>query len=401
MRADTEVRAYEALSLHPRARDLATLVGEALQSAWDARSPALRPADLARRADELGIGHDDAETPCGNALDVMRRGPQNAEERGLARALAAHALATDHAADGDAERVAAEILWLALHTPFDATGLLDTALSDPAQATSIWEAIADRMHRLDSGTLPDADAGEALVGAIALASSSSPTASKLASQLATKVHDDKLSYVLTRRPEDRARASAGEVASDHGGVLVGEMAPRPRTWLATTLLGLTGISLVLNVTRVLCRVAFAYRKPAELALSEDGGLRVHWRVELLGKTLRDGEVVVPRHGLARATREVRYPSLALYTALLALVVGSYVGVSAFADGVRAGSPPLLLSGLLLVALGLGLDLVLSSLLPGARGRCRLLLMPKAGSPLCLARVDAGAADAMLARLGRS
>jgi hypothetical protein len=97
---------------------------------------------------------------------------------------------------------------------------------------------------------------------------------------------------------------------------------------------------------------------------------------------------------------VRYPRIALYAGLLALAVGSYVGVSAFVDGVRAASPSLLASGLAIVALGLALDFALSSVAPGARGRCRLLLVPRDGAKLCVAGVDAARADALLARLSR-
>jgi hypothetical protein len=388
MRADTEVSAYEALSLHPRAKELTELARDVLRATAAARSPEPRKEDVTRGAEARELTHEDGETVYGNVLDVIGRGPETADERALARAVAACAVATTPAGDTKAEDdAAAELLWLALHTAFDATRLIDHALGERAPA--MWDAIADRIRRIDDGRLAGAEPGEALVAAIALASSSAPAAGKLAAVLGAEVRDEKVAYVLAR--------AAGETAD---GVLRGEMAPRPRGSVAAALLGLSGISLVMHAVRVLVRLAFAYRKPAELALSEDGGVRVRWRVELLGRTLRDGEVVVPRHGLAQAKREVRYPSLALYTALLALVVGSYVGASAFADGVRAGSPTLLATGLLLIALGLALDLVLSSLVPGVRGRCRLLLTPKDGSPVCLAYVDAGAADALLARLGR-
>lgn len=163
---------------------------------------------------------------------------------------------------------------------------------------------------------------------------------------------------------------------------------------------MTGILFAVQAARLLARVALAYKQPAELTLSEDGSVRVHWRVELLGRTLRDREVVVPRAALLRATREVRYPRLALYAGLLALAVGSYVGVSAFVDGVRAASPSLLASGLVIVVLGLALDFALSSVAPGAKGRCRLLVVPRDGAKLCVAGVEPRRADAVLARLSR-
>jgi hypothetical protein len=127
---------------------------------------------------------------------------------------------------------------------------------------------------------------------------------------------------------------------------------------------------------------------------------MRFRVELLGRTLRDRDVVVPRAALARATREVRYPRLALYLGLLSLALGSYLGLAAFADGVRAASPSLLLWGIAIIGVGLGLDFVLYSLAPGMRGRCRLVVVPRDGRALCVAGVDTARADAFLARLSR-
>ncbi|MCL2450625.1 MAG: hypothetical protein FWD17_16885, partial [Polyangiaceae bacterium] len=345
MRAETELRAFEALSLHQRIGDFATLAHEAMQAALATRSAdgsakeGARAEALARRAETIRLAHDEAVTPFGNVLDVIARRPQTDDERALARALAAHAVASRPPTGRDAEdRTATELLWLALHTPFDATGLLDRALPDGA--SSMWDAFADRLRRIDNGSPPALERSEAFLAAIALASSRSPAAAKLASALAAELRDDKIAYIL----------SLG--ASGDDDRLVGEIVARPRGSVATALLGLTGVSLVLHLFRLVGRVAFAYRTPAEIALLGDGGVRVRWRVELLGRTLRDRDLVVPRHGLADATREVRYPSAALYAALVALVVGTYVGVSAFADGLRAASPSLLVTGIALIALGL-------------------------------------------------
>ena len=168
----------------------------------------------------------------------------------------------------------------------------------------------------------------------------------------------------------------------------------------TALLALTGILLVTHTARLFGRLALAYKAPAQVVLSEDGGVRVRWRVEMLGRTLFDRDVVVPRAGLGRATREVRFSGLTLYAGLLALVLGSYVGVSAFVDGVRSASPALLATGLLVVALGLSLDFVFTCMVPAARGRCRVLFVPRQGRHLCVGDVDQARADSMLGRLSR-
>ena len=388
MEADADARAYEALSQHPRLADLAALARASMTAATETRRAERQAERVSQTAEELKLSREQAATPFGNALDVLERGPEDDAERALTCALAAHVVALDPPKDRESEdRLANDLLWLATHTSFDATGLLDRALGE--RATNLWDALADRIRRTDEGKPPALGRGEALVAAVALATSRSKGAIRQASGLAAEVHDPRLARVL----------GAG-VEREPVEPLIGELAPGPRSPLRTALLAVTGILLVVQAARLLGRLALAYRKPAELTLSDDGGVRVRWRVELLGRTLRDRDVLVPRAALLRATREVRYPRVALYSGLVALAVGSYVGVSAFVDGVRAASPSLLASGLAIVALGLALDFALSSVAPGARGRCRLLLEPRAGAKLCIAGVEPRRADAVLARLSQ-
>ncbi len=359
MGADGDVRAYDALSQHARIADLGALAHALMTSAAEGRRsgrPSRRVVDLAT---ERAVTRDDAATPFGNALDVLDRGPNSADERALAHALAAHALAAHRPKDAAEEVLAAnDLLWLAVHTPFDALGLMDKALGD--DAPRLWTAI--------QGVLQGGLAG--VVG---------PLPSPLGVPGVPGVPGVGASFEPLR----------------------GQMAPTPRGPVATTLLALTGVLLVAHAARLFGRVALAYKTPAEVVLSDDGGVRVRWRVELLGRTLRDRDVLVPRAALGRAVREVRFSGVALYAGLLALVLGSYVGVSAFVDGVRSASPALLATGLLIVLLGLSLDFVFSSVVPGARGRCRVLFVPRTGRKLCVGDVDQGRADSMLGRLSRS
>jgi hypothetical protein len=347
MGADGDDRAYDALSEHARITDLAGLAHTLMTSAAEGRRtgrPSRRAVDLAA---ERTLARDEATTPFGNALDVLDRGPASADERALARALAAHALATHRPRDAAEEALAAQdLLWLAAHTPFDAIGLIDKALGD--DAARLWAAIVDALRGGVAGIV-----GPPLPG--------------------------------PRAPSEPLR---------------GELAPAPRGPVTTAVLALTGILFVAHAARLVGRIALAYRAPAEVVVADDGGVRMKWRIELLGRTLRDREVLVPRPALVRATREVRFSGVALYAGLLALAVGSYLGVAAFVDGVRSASPTLLAAGLAIVALGLGLDFVFACLVPGARGRCRVFFVPRRGQKLCIGDLDRGRADALLARLSR-
>jgi hypothetical protein len=386
MDPSADLRAFEALSQHPRLADLVAVARATLAEAAEARRPECKPERVAEKAAEQKLDRAEAVTPFGNALDVLQRGPEDDAERALARALAAHVVARDPPKDRDDEdRIATDLVWLATHTPFDATTLLDRALGDAAG--SLWDSLADRIRRVDAGKLPALGRGEAFVAAAALATSYSKGARRQAEALASEVRDPKIARILgTGRGAERSAP------------VTGEMIAPPRGAVATVVLAMTGLLFVVQGARLLGRLALAYRRPAVLTLVDEGGVRVRWRVELLGRTLRDGDVFVPRAGLTRATREVRYPGLALYAGLLALALGSYVGVEAFVDGVRAASPSLLAAGLGIVVLGITLDFVLSSLGPGSRGRCRLLLVPRDGSKLCVGGVDVVGADAMLSRL---
>jgi len=391
MQVDADARAFEAVAVHPRRADLATLARSVMTAAAQVKRVGSRPDHLARLAAEMRLSRDESGTAFGNALDVLERGPEDDAQRALANALAAHAVALFPPKGPDEEtRLAGDLLWLATHTPFDATGLIDRALGEGA--LGMWEAIADRIRRADEGTLASSGRGEAMIGGAALASSSAPAAARRAATLASEVRDRKLARVLgAARSPERLEP------------VVGELAPPPHGPVATALLALSGLLFVVHAARLFGRLALAYKKPAQVTLDdgESGGVRIRWRVEMLGRTLRDRDVVVPRSGLVRATREVRYPRLALYAGLLSLAVGSYLGLSAFVDGVRAASPSLLVTGVIVVALGLALDFVLSSLGPTARGRCRVLFVPRDGGVLCVGGVETARADALLARLARA
>ena len=388
MTTDADARAYDAVAANPRARDIAALGRAVLGEMARMRRAGFAGNRLAELADELKLSRDEADTAFGNALDVLRRGPEDEAEGALARAVAAHALLAG-SVDSDAERLSSEIIWLAAHTPFDATDLIDHASGRTAGA--VWHAIADRVRRIDAGEGSELGRGEVLVAAAALAASHDHEIATRAGKLATEVRDAKIARVLG--------APAGE-RIDAAESLRGEVGPAPRGPLLTIVLALSGILAATCAARLFLRIAFAYRKPAELFVSGDGGIRVRWRTELLGRTLRDSEVVVPRVSLARATREIRYPRLLLYAGLLALSVGSYLGVAAFVDGVRAASPSLLGTGLAVVCLGLAVDFALSSISPSASGKCRLLFVSRDGRTLCIGGIETERADALLARLSR-
>jgi hypothetical protein len=385
---DSELRAFDALATHARLSDLVAIVRAIATSAAEGRkTPWTDAAKVKALGEEAKLTLEDAATPFGNALSVLERGPESPDERALAQALWAHAIAEmPPKGREDEDRVATDVLWLAVHTPFDATRLLDRALGDGS--IELWDAIADRIRRVDQGKLPALGRAEGLVGCAAIAQSRTAAARKHAASLAKELDDPAFVSVLAIRAPAREET------------LEGELTMAPRGAVATTALAVTGLLFAYHAVRLVARLALAYRCPAELTLSESG-VHVHARIELLGRTLRERDYVILRGSLVRATREVRFPRLPFYVGLFALAVGSYLGVATLLDGIRAASPSLLLTGLLIVAAGVLLEMLFGSIEPATTGRCRLLLVPARGAILCVARLEPRKTDAALLAFARS
>ena len=378
--------AYELLARSARLADLVAVASRVIMDAARGRvADWVFTSKVTVAAEEAKLPHEEANTRFGNALDVLASGGEGAAERALACALWAHAVAESPRKDPDDEnRLAGDILWLATHTAFDATPLLDRALGE--EAADLWSAMADRVRRIERGRGGGLGRGEAVVACAALAASGADRAKGLCADLASEVRDPVLLRVL----------ATGDQTTPEEVRLEGELHSPPRSMLATILLAFTGLLFVMRGAALLARFALAYRRPAEVSLSE-AGVRVKTRTEILGRVLREREHVILRSGLVRVVREVRFPHAAFYAGLFALAVGSYVGVRAFADGVRAASPSLLVVGLLIVAAGIGADFVLGTLVPGSRGRCRIAFVPRTGPILCVGDVDARRADDALTR----
>ena len=386
--------ALDALKTNEAAVSIAKLADRVLFAAAEARSWTSGKARGGTTAADAGITADKAETPFGDALAVLDRGPEDDAERALSRALAALAVNEAATAGRPVERLAGDVLWLAVHTAFDATELVDVALSEEA-AAGLWTELGEIIRKVEDGSAATVGRAESLVAAAALAGSSSSAARRIRSRLSGSAKDAVLARLLTPGPG----GGAGGVGGSDGRAerFSGEVVAPPRSAWLTVVLAFTGILFLTWAVRLLGRLALAYKRPAEVTF-EDASIRIRARTVMLGRVLGEREIVIARGGLARASREVRYPRLAFYAGLLALAVGSYVGVAALVDGTRAASPSLLLAGLSIVAVGIALDVLLGSIAPGVTRTCRVAFVPKNGAPVCVGGVASDRADAALALL---
>jgi hypothetical protein len=382
----------EEIAAHPRGDDLARLVHTVAFAAADERRSTLSDG-LAEVAERAGIKREDAELPSGNVLRALERGSLEAAgsaTRGLLAALLARGIAlSPPQGEGAEARVAEALLWLSTSSSIDALTAIDGALD--VKADGLWRAVAEIVRRIDAGGAPTFGRAGAVIGAAALRESRSDAAREQARALATEVRDPIVRSLLSGAPAPSA--------DEGGSVVIGEQVAGPRHAAMLVLLGITGVLLAMHVVKLVARLALRYRRPAELRVTQKG-VTLKSRTELLGRTLREAELVIPIESLVEATREVRFPRLPMYTGLFALALGSYFGVALFIDGARVGSPAMLGTGALLVAGGIGLDFLLESATSGLRGRCRVVLSPRKGEAVAVADVDPKAADAALTRLKR-
>lgn len=387
MSADQSPQAVLAeLASHPRGDELARLVHAVAFTCADERKISL-PDGVQDAAAQLSLSIKDADTSYGNVIGALEPGSSQQARpgtRALLSALLARGVALSLPDGVEAERRVVEALvWVAAHTSIDALVSLDVALG--SKADGLWKQTAALVRRIEDGSSNVGRAG-AIVAAAGLASSASPVAREEAKALGKEAKDPIVQSLL-----------ANAARSGEGASAVGEMIAAPRGPVALVLMAITGLLVIVPAARWFGRIFLRYRAPAELRLSSSS-ITVLSKTELLGRTVREREIVVPLDQLTSIARDVRYPRLALYAGLFALAVGSYFGMALFVDGARVGSPDLLGVGALIVAVGVALDFVLANVVPVGRGRCRVLITPNKGAALAMGEVDPKHADALLQRL---
>ena len=386
----------DALADDARGDDLARLVHTLAFAAFDEKRPVLSDG-LGEAMDRLGLTPAAMDTRAGHLGGALEAGPAaRPEGRALLGALLARGVALSPPEGLSADlHVAEALVWLAAYAGADALPYLDAVLA--GRTDGLWRAVADVIERADDGALPAVGRAGAVVAAAGLAASPAPGTLALAKTVSAKVKDPAVKALLSGAPPQAAPGTPDAPLPELTGALTGEMAPGPHGPVAYTLLAVTGLLFVARAARLAGRFIVRYRAPAELRV-EDSGVIVKTRTELLGRTLRERETLIPRDSLLLVRREIRYPRLPLYAGLFALALGSYLGVSVFVDGIRAGSPDLLGLGALFFAIGVALDFALTHLIPATRGRCRVVVIPRKGRPVAVTDLDPALADAALRKL---
>jgi hypothetical protein len=379
------------LGAHPRRDDLARLVRTVALTAADERRTRFSDG-LDELCAEADLGADEGKLAGFHVVKALSRAePPVATGRRLMGLLLARGIALEPPADPTAAaRVAESLSWLAANTYLDALWALDEEVIGGADR--VWEALAALVRRADELGAPKGRA-EALAAAAAIARSINGTAVVARRELLTSLRDPLLRGVL----ESSALPRASEEPPMSAAPIHGRMVPAPLGPVALFFWAASGLILLRWLARFVTVVLLRAERPAEAQVTPSG-VTVRWRTEVLGRTVTTREVHIPVTSLARAVREARYPRIGLYAGLVALGLGTYVGVSFTADGVRAASPSLIALGAAIFSLGLVCDLVLGSLLPARMGRYRVVFVPRRGGALAVRVSDEAAADRALRTL---
>jgi hypothetical protein len=394
MELDSASEVVDKLREAPDTPALAALVRRVALASAGQRRPDLASKFHAPAAESLAtiqaaeIPPEKAQTTLGNPLTVLTEGPEGPAERQLLGALLALGIA-EELPDSDADRdvLAADLVWLATHTTIDALRFLDAALQE--RAAGMWEAVA-HVARDPEAVAQEFGRAEGLIAVAAIATSRSEIAHR------ARLH---LSHAAT---DTGVRALATGAVTANAERLEGELALAPFGPVVTALLTITLLLFVLQVGRVLLRFVLAFKRPASISIGPNG-LELNQRTELLGKVLRERSIVVPLGSLVKITRETRYARLGMYVGLVALVMGSYFGMGLLVDAVRVpgGSASLFGLAVLMMVVGLALDFTFANAADTVRGKCRMLVVPQRGRPLCLGSLDPARADAMLATIAEA
>jgi hypothetical protein len=385
--APTPAEVVSALKNHPHLEEVVRYVRRAAMDAAEHRRAvfASRTAEGHERAVPSlpdGLTRSDFDTRYGNVAHLVEHGvvtPTEALVMGVLLALSAREETTS---DDEEETLVAHMTWLAAHTPCDALLALEAAAGE---REALWRALA-RIAIEPVEVAPDFGRTEALLAAATLGSSLSPASALPRTRALARAED----------PPVRALLALGGIARVP---LSGELLPTPFAPLTTAILALTLILGAYQLARLVGRLAFGYRRPASFTLTERG-LELTYRVELLGRVIKEQTLLVPLANLSSVTREVQYPRAGLYAGLAALVIGTYFGMGLFVDALRVpgGSSSLMAMAVALIVAGLAIDFILSSGIDGMRGRCHLLVEPRKGRTICLGAADPVQADAMLASI---
>jgi len=329
-----------------------------------------------------------------SAVNLIKEGPSDPESNEVFGYMALLATKREgHLEPRRIARTARQWLWLECNSGL---ALLTFAAKflDPNEVAYLAGALADLLSGAGS-TEPPLSRGEQYAALGWLKALDTATAASLVNQTRR--------VIIPSIPEPAQSESPLGATGAQGSALTlsGTLAAVPQGPVATALSAFTGWLIFRQVANWTIRIFLAYRANAEVRVTRNG-LEIHEKKSLLGRQFRERTSVFPMQEIRRLSREVRYARAGTYAGLVALGIGSFLGMRLFVDGLRVPgfSGPLLWLGLLVVVGGLCLDFLLVNWLDAAHGRCRFVVVTERGRGLCLADVEPAQVDAVLSELAK-
>jgi len=401
-------RAVSTARKHAHAAKIAEVAADLAARIADDHRRHATAAEIDEAIAKVGLERSDAQTDYGNVLSILERGADDPAERSIVAAFVAAGVVRVLEADdaGEAEGRAARawcdrLCWLSAHAGFDPLAAFPND-AKPSLLRPLQRAIAEYARQIDAGKEPRAGRAELLVatatlGDLVASGRADEELAQVISRLAADLGDPLAQRLITARSAE-APATVVQTGPSEAAIH-GRLSPTPRSPFLTVLFAVSGFLLLRSVAILVGDHILGLKRAARLELTPSG-VELKAKVALLGRELRDVSTTYPIKNLAVVTREVRFPGLPVYAGLLALLVGTWSGVSFLAWGVQSASPRLIGYGLLALIVGVALDLAIMSLVPGLTGKCRLVLSAKGGPPVCVSHLDAQAADRFVADLSR-
>src|SRR5690606_30477219 len=208
----------EKLAAHEAIAPMSAAVREAAHAAALARQPKFPLLGDPELAEPEGDPDTAWNTDWGNVWQVLRTGAKSAEQVALVEALLALGDRDQFpSAPESALNTAALVVWLAAHTTCNAFEAFDAALGQGKAA--FWQAVGRLVVDPQSGGV-DFGQTEALIAAVALRHSASPTAKEVTENLRKELTDPVLLSVLAREPSaSQAPELVGELSPDRKSVV--------------------------------------------------------------------------------------------------------------------------------------------------------------------------------------
>lgn len=399
IRPDEVSRASAEAEAHARAAALSAFADDVLFRQAEGRQLYAGEEFVRLRADAHGVLAEDAETPLGNLVEILERGPERGAEHALVAAFAVRGLAArvrrapPEERLGLLDRFVSHADWLETATPYRVHVFARTRLYEGGRE-QLRDALVDRVLAEATGPLAG-DPGARSRHAVRLtALAELPGGDAALERVSREAGDAAVRVLAASLRADGPFMPRGDDAL----VVEGRVGRVPSTPGREALRLVTGWALLRWVARGLGALLGLDRRGEATLLPT--GVRIRRTTTVFGRRVRDDEVAIPLVGVLGVVRYARWPSVHLLVGALALGAGVLVGGVSAADAVRTGETWLLLVAAGALLLGAGLDLGLEVLVPARAARVALEIRVRSGAGLRLTGVDLRAADRFLAAIER-